>query len=92
MNDKDNRWTVTIDHRVKKRYRHIPKHIVKRLDRIILALAEEPRPPGCKKLSGYSNLYRLRAGNWRIVYAIEDDQLLVLIIEVGPRGGAYRTL
>ncbi len=57
-----------------------------------MSLAEEPRPAGCKKLRGYENLYRLRAGDWRLIYAIEDDQLVVLIIEVAPRGEAYRNL
>ena len=57
-----------------------------------MSLAEEPRPAGCKKLRGYENLYRLRVGDWRLIYAIEDDQLVVLIIEVAPRGEAYRNL
>jgi len=65
------------------------------LQRILAAirdLAHAPRPPGCKKLSGYDNLYRVRVGDWRISYAVEDDRLIILILEVDPCGGAYRGL
>lgn len=57
----------------------------------IEGLAEDPRPPGCKKLKGqYDNHYRIRVGAWRILYAIQDDKLLVLILDVVPRDQAYR--
>lgn len=55
-------------------------------------MAKEPRPHGFTKLSGYENLYRIRVGDWRISYAIEDDALIVLVIEIKPRGDAYRNL
>lgn len=61
-----------------------------RLSQAIDELAEEPRPHGCKKLSGHDNLYRIRKGDWRISYAIEDDRLVVLVIEVATRSNAYR--
>jgi mRNA interferase RelE/StbE len=50
--------------------------------RRILKLAEDPRPPGCVKLSGREELYRVRQGPYRIVYSIEDDRLLVVVIRV----------
>lgn len=53
----------------------------------ILALAEEPRPPGCVKLSGLEELYRVRQGPYRIVYAIEDDRLVVIVIRIAHRKG-----
>lgn len=56
----------------------------------ILALAEEPRPAGCVKLSGLDELYRVRQGSYRIVYAIEDDQLVVIVIRIVDRKEAYR--
>lgn len=55
----------------------------------ILALAEEPRPPGCVKLSGVEDLYRVRQGSYRIVYTIEDDRLVVIVIRIGDRKEAY---
>ena len=56
----------------------------------IQALADNPRPPGCEKLSGYRDRYRLREGQYRIVYSIEDKALLVYIVKVGDRKEVYR--
>ena len=56
----------------------------------ILALADEPRPSGCVKLSGVEPLYRVRQGPYRIVYAIEDDQLVIVVIRIADRKEAYR--
>ncbi len=52
-------------------------------------LASNPRPPGCKKLSGHDK-YRIRQGTYRIVYAIEDGELVVYIVKVGHRKNVYR--
>lgn len=54
----------------------------------ISALSEEPRPVGCQKLSG-QEAYRIRQGDYRIVYTIEDDVLIVTIIKVGNRRDVY---
>jgi mRNA interferase RelE/StbE len=62
-----------------------------RVARRIEALAEDPKPPGCKKLSG-SERYRVRQGSYRIVYAIEDDELVVYIVKIGDRKSVYRGL
>lgn len=56
----------------------------------ILALADEPRPPGCVKLSGEKSLYRVRQGRYRIVYAIEDDRLVIVVIRIAHRKEVYR--
>ena len=58
--------------------------------RAIEALAEEPFPRGAKKLRGHPELWRVRIGDWRVVYTVEDDRLLVLMI--GGRGGIYERL
>lgn len=69
----------------------LDKSIQARLKPKIYALAENPRPSGVKKLQGYENRYRIRVGDYRILYEIHDKILSVLIIEVGPRGGGvYR--
>ena len=67
----------------------LDKNIQKRLKPKILALAEKPRPPGVKKLQGYENTYRIRVGDYRIVYEIHDKVLLILIVEVGHRSDVY---
>ena len=53
------------------------------------ALSDDPRPPGCEKLTGREQ-YRVRQGVYRIVYAIEDDRLVVYVVKVGHRRSVYR--
>ena len=55
----------------------------------IRALAADPRPPGCQKLSG-AEKYRVRQGRYRILYRIEDDRLIVFVVKVGDRKDVYR--
>jgi mRNA interferase RelE/StbE len=69
--------------------RAIPNADVARLLARIQALAENPRPPGCEKLSGLPR-YRIRQGVYRIVYEIQDEQLVVLVVKVGHRRDVYR--
>ena len=57
----------------------------------IESLAENPRPPGCKKPSG-SDRYRIRQGDFRIVYSVEDDELVVYVVKIGDRKSVYRAL
>ena len=66
------------------------KAIQTRLKPKIESLAETPRPPDAKKLQGFDNTYRIRVGDYRILYEIHDNILLVLIVEVGHRGRVYR--
>jgi len=74
---------------VAKDLRAIPNADVARLLARIQALAENPRPPGCEKLSGLPR-YRIRQGVYRIVYEIRDDVLRVLVVKVGHRRDVYR--
>ena len=53
------------------------------------SLAHDPRPPGCVKLTG-QDAYRIRVGDYRVIYTIEDKQLIVLVIDVGHRRDVYR--
>jgi len=55
----------------------------------ISQLAENPRPFGCKKLRG-TEFYRIRIGDYRVIYKIEDDVLLILVIRIGHRKDIYK--
>jgi len=55
----------------------------------IESLADDPRPDGCRKLSG-SERYRIRQGRYRIIYKIEDDVLVVYVVKIGDRKNVYR--
>ena len=74
---------------VEKDFKVIPKKdLVKILERIE-ALGEDPRPPGCEKLTGHQK-YRLRQGRYRILYSIQDDELTIWVVKVGHRKDIYR--
>ncbi len=60
-----------------------------RLDETIESLATEPRPPGCRKLVGASDHYRLRVGNYRIIYRVDDGKVTVLVLLLGHRREVY---
>ena len=60
-----------------------------RLDEAIESLADDPRPPGCRKLAGISDRYRVRVGDYRIVYRIDDGKVAVLILLIGHRREVY---
>ena len=76
--------------RAERAFRKLSPEIQRRLDPAILALAANPRPPGCLKLSGPDSLWRIRVGDYRIVYQIQDAVLLILVVNVGHRREIYR--
>lgn len=67
-----------------------PKKIRRQRVNRISQLADEPRPRSCEKLSGSRGRYRIRQGAYRIVYSVEDAELVVFIVKVGHRGEVYR--
>lgn len=74
---------------VAKDLRAFPKKDVKRIMQRVLALADDPRPMGCEKLSGQER-YRIRQGDYRVVYEIQDVRLIVLVVKVAHRRDVYR--
>jgi mRNA interferase RelE/StbE len=82
-------YRVIIRKSVSKDMRGIPKTDARRIVAAIESLADAPRPQGAKKLSGQER-YRLRQGNYRILYEIEDDRLIVCVVRVGDRRDVYR--
>ena len=67
----------------------LPKRDRRRIVAKITSLSRDPRPPGCEKLSGHDQ-YRLRQGNYRILYEIQDLDLVVVVVKIGHRRDVYR--
>lgn len=67
----------------------VPAKDRRRLVARLRRLSADPRPPGCEKLSGH-DLFRIRQGDYRVLYSIEDQALVILVIKVGHRGAVYR--
>jgi len=84
------KYKVSIKRSAVKEIEAIPqKKERQRIIRRIGQLASNPRPPGSRKLSGHDK-YRIRQGAYRIVYSIEDKELIVVVVKVGHRKNVYR--
>ena len=68
----------------------LPRDVLRRVDAHILALADNPRPPGTKKLQGDEGFFRVRVGDYRILYTVEHHRLVILIVRIRHRREAYR--
>jgi len=68
----------------------VPKKSLQHIDTTIRSLANNPRPHGAIKLQGSDDLYRIRKGDFRIIYKIEDEALIVTVVRVGNRKNVYR--
>jgi len=74
---------------VKKDLRGIPRHDVERILNSIEGLSEKPLPQNAGSLTG-RDAFRLRVGRYRVIYAIDSEEVVILIIKIGHRGGVYR--
>ncbi|MGC1309067.1 MAG: type II toxin-antitoxin system RelE/ParE family toxin [Phormidesmis sp.] len=83
-------YQVEFTRKANKQFQALPAQEKKRIAPKIADLAKEPRPQGVVKLSGEENAYRIRVGNYRVVYNIEDTRLQVLVFRVDHRRNAYR--
>jgi mRNA interferase RelE/StbE len=82
-------YRVTIKPSAAKEIDQLPLAVASRVATKIVALASDPRPSGVKKLKGQLDLWRIRAGDYRIIYTIEDRARLVDIVRVRHRSKAY---
>ena len=83
------RYTVVVTDKVRKIILKLPHLIAAQIENSLLKLEENPRPAGCKKLKGRYG-YRIRVGDYRIIYEIEDNILRVIVIDLGHRKDIYR--
>ena len=83
------KYKVTIKKSAQKEIKALPKNVIKRVLIKIKQLADEPRPSGCRKIVGTEDTWRIRVGNYRIIYNVFDDVLLIEVIAVKHRKDAY---
>lgn len=85
-----NSYTVQTTPGAERDLRGLSTDVQRRIIKKLRALATIPRPSGVKKLRGNEELYRVRVGDYRIVYQIQDDVLVVLVVRIGHRRDVYR--
>ena len=83
-------YTIRFSRPAEREFGRLDGEIRRRLHPRIQALADDPRPAGAKKLKGRDDLWRIRAGDYRIVYEVRDQILVVLIVRVAHRRDVYR--
>jgi len=82
--------TIRITEAAEKVFINLARPVQTRIRQAIDSLADDPRPSGVKKLKGPDGFYRVRIGDYRIVYDIRDKELVVIIIRIGHRKEIYR--
>jgi mRNA interferase RelE/StbE len=70
--------------------RKLPPEVRPRVNQALLALEDEPRPHGVTKLAGYANRWRVRIGDYRVIYQIDDQASEVIVLRIAHRREAYR--
>ena len=83
------KYPLDINQSAQKELDALDDTLFTRIDRKILALAGTPRPTGCKKLKGYKDQWRVRAGDWRVLYIIDNAAKLVSVTRIAHRREVY---
>jgi mRNA interferase RelE/StbE len=82
-------YTVSILRRAQRELGELPAEAYRRTREAIRSLAQNPRPRGCLKLAGREG-WRIRVGDYRLIYEIDDEQQIVLVLHIGHRRDIYR--
>lgn len=82
------RYSIEVKASARKELRKLDASVRKRVIEAIADLADDPRPGGCKKLKARDG-YRIRVGDYRVVYTVDASRITVVVVKVGPRGGVY---
>ena len=83
-------YQVEIAPAAQRDFKRLPAEVIRKVDAAILDLEQHPRPHGCTKLEGSEDEYRVRVGDYRILYEVHDAKKLVTIAHVRNRSDAYR--
>jgi len=82
-------YTITFKKSASKQLRKLPKAVLATVASAVDDLANEPRPDSCKKLKGTDDVYRIRVGDYRVLYTVDDSIITVEVIKVGNRKDVY---
>ena len=83
-------YDLVIEKTAERDLKKLTPEIADRITPHITALSDEPRPAGCKKMAGAENLWRIRVGDYRVIYGIDDPALVIRVIRVRHRSRVYQ--
>ena len=84
------RHSIEISRTAEKQLKRLNRDNQRRVVKAIVALAEDPRPPGSRKLAGYDDVFRIRVGPYRVLYSVSGKKLVIIILKIGHRKDVYR--
>jgi mRNA interferase RelE/StbE len=84
-------YRIEVSATAERQIRKLPRADQLRVVRVIGALSTDPHPPGCRKLSGHDDVFRVRIGRYRVLYAIEHRRLIIIILKVADRKDVHRS-
>lgn len=84
------RYRVEISRTAEGQLRKLPRKDQRRLAKAMLALGRDPYPSGCRKLTGYEDIFRIRVGVYRVIYSVSGRKLVIIILKIGHRRDVYR--
>ena len=83
-------YSIEVSATAERQLRKLPRAEMIRVIRAVQSLADEPRPRGCRKLQGYDDAYRIRVGNYRVLYSVDGKKIIVTVLKIAHRRDAYR--
>lgn len=86
----DQHYRITLDANAEKQFGKLDRAVQRRITIALVQLEVDPRPAGVKMLKGRDGQWRIRVGDWRVIYTINDGELLVLVVEIGHRSKVYK--
>lgn len=85
-------YLIETELKVIKQMGDLPREMQKRVNQKVKGLAEDPRPPGVEKLETFKDAYRIRVGDYRVVYRVDDASAIITVVRVGHRRNIYQGL
>jgi mRNA interferase RelE/StbE len=83
-------YQIKIAPAAERQLKKLPEQVVSQIIPVLKLLADEPRPAGAKKLKGADDIWRVRTGDYRILYTVEDRNLTILVLKIDHRKQVYR--
>lgn len=84
------RYSIEISRTAEKQLKKVRRDDQRRIIEAILSLADDPHPMGSRKLMGYDDVFRMRVGQYRVLYSVSGKKLIVIVLKIGNRKDVYR--
>ena len=84
------RYDIEISQTAEKQLKKLPRREQQRVVAAVVALGSEPFPRGSRRLTGYDDVWRIRVGQYRVIYSVAKKKLIIIVLKIGQRKDVYR--